>query len=83
MNDPFTYLGKWWLPNSPDQVTEGTLEYDGNNHPELRLNGRITSIDPIEKPPLFIHGFSQKGKQITLYRCAITNSSNSYRARAQ
>jgi len=78
MNEPFELRGQWWLPSNTNKILEGVLEFDGKSYPILTLSGEFQSIVEEEQPQLFIHGFTVKGKQVSLYKCSMSNMSRSY-----
>lgn len=57
--------GYWWLPSEPKKKRAGTLYYSHSNNIELNLIGNL-NINVKDNIDL-IHGFSKKGKKITLY----------------
>jgi hypothetical protein len=64
--------GEWWLPNDPDRRLGGFLRLEPGQQPELRLAGRLSSVDlrlssrVIEHPAVL--GMTALGKAITLVR---------------
>jgi hypothetical protein len=81
---PFEYVGQWWLPETPDASCFGTLRFDGNDSPRLKLSGSLRPLagrgfgggEPFA--PDIILGFTENGKEVTLYRCHETNTVLSY-----
>lgn len=87
LNEEQTWLGRWWIPSSPDNTQPGTLHYAPTTGLELRLIGGFD--DTVRKevaPGMFavslsdarlpvLHG-SSSGKSITLLDCLVTQSSS-------
>lgn len=69
----FTYNGSWFLPENPEIQIPGVLTFDGKSDGDLELFGSFRNLflkeedDTKYKTPLFIHGNTVDGKQITLY----------------
>lgn len=80
---PFEYVGQWWLPETPETTCCGTLRFDGTNTPELKVLGPLRPMargiggsDPFT--PDIILGFTENGKEVTLYGCYETHTGLSF-----
>jgi hypothetical protein len=66
----FDHTGLWWIPPDRETVIAGTLSFDGESPPRLRLVGSFQTLADIPRPfrPPIILGVAG-GKEITLFRC--------------
>lgn len=73
--DPFEFKGEWFLPSNPDESLFGNLEYDGKSLPKLSLRGAFHTMGNTTSHEKFIHGLTDRGKKVTLYKCSTSNLS--------
>lgn len=81
LNDSFTEEGFWWLEGNKENEVAGTLTFDPEAGPILRLLGMlrdvVTSLNASLKGDdggmFTIHGVTKKGKRVTLLRAFSTN----------
>src|SRR5829696_6908392 len=72
------YQGYWWLPDDPEEIVPGTLNFDPDEGARLDLLGslkgaRAEDIGTMIDPKLIL-GESAEGKLITLQDCGETES---------
>jgi len=67
----FTIVGKWWLPNNPDNQVSGILKYNPYDRSSLELIGAFNEDENNDFPIIHsvINGISKDGNRITLYEC--------------
>jgi len=73
MLNELEYQGKWWLPEAPEEIIDGTLKFIPVRGANLNLNGAFMSIEDINRGFIerdIVLGFSLDGKPLTLYRCS-------------
>lgn len=74
--DSFEYLGKWWLPSTPDVKIDGTLSYTPKGRFELRLmSPLVTETHPFSlnvKLPA-IHGQLDGGEIVSVLNASSGN----------
>lgn len=81
LNDSFSEEGFWWLDGDKDNKVAGTLTFDPDGGPVLRVLGMlrdvVTSVNAACKGDdgemVTIHGVTKKGKRVTLLRAFSTN----------
>lgn len=70
-NDSFTEEGFWWLQGNEERKVAGTLTFDPEAGPVLRLLGILPTSD--DGGMFTIHGITKKGKGVTLLQASNTN----------
>jgi len=74
MQNPIDLKGYWWLPNLEENKLLGTLTYSQEGGASLELVGVFGKNEtPQVDQPIIIHGATQQGKPITLYKCFNTH----------
>ncbi|UUY00019.1 HEPN domain-containing protein [Sphingomonas sp. J315] len=80
MNDSFSEEGLWWLEGDDKNQVPGTLSFDLEDGPVLKLLGTlqdfVTAFNASlsgDSENLTIHGVTKKGKPVTLLRAFSTN----------
>lgn len=77
MSEKRIYKGRWFLPQTPDNKVSGELSISCNKEATLELDGQLIKDikwDTIFDPTI-INGLTNDGKEITLYKCYLTHSS--------
>lgn len=65
--DDFEFIGKWWLPEFPNDVVAGRISYSAHESILLELIGTFEQIESeISDDPEIILGVSTEGHQFTL-----------------
>jgi len=64
----FTYKGKWFIPNSPQDEYLGTLHFNTESGGTLELTGCFSKDQKVDSQ-LIILGIATSGMKITLYNC--------------
>jgi hypothetical protein len=59
------YVGKWWLPSTPEQKVGGVLEVDASSRLKLELTDKLLPEGESADPTPMIFG-AAKGRYITL-----------------
>lgn len=80
LNDSFTEEGFWWLEGNEENQVSGTLSFDPDDGPVLKLLGTLQDFVKAFNASLSgdselvtIHGVTKKGKPVTLLRAFSTN----------
>ena len=78
------YLGRWWLPEHPDDTVSGTLYYEPGIKIQLELigtfgeqNDNLLAILLRSQSVDVIYGMSADGSEISLFNCSTSYSLNS------
>lgn len=76
-------IGRWWLPDRPDDEIYGQLIYEDNKDLILSTTGVFSDFH-IRAFPSFpiIHGLTNEGRKLTLCNCDILEAERSYPGRA-
>jgi ApeA-like protein/HEPN superfamily Apea-like protein len=62
--------GYWWLPASPEQKVPGSLKLGRGEWVTLELLGVLgPNLQPKQDEVPLIHGFTERGKSVTLFQC--------------
>ena len=77
-----THRGSWWLPSSPEDRVHGGLSWDGEDHPQLQVDGQLSALTlpmafgggPLEEHAV-IMGHSFSGEDITCFQCLVAGRS--------
>ena len=77
LKDDFEYRGLWWLPNNPELQLSGEVKFTHSEYILLEISVKsdeqdreyfeIYKLFTIDEPPI-IHGLSDIGAKITLYK---------------
>lgn len=78
MTERFELKGFWFLPENPENKIEGTLVFDPEDKSILELTGAFNNSSFIVEDQEIIHGFTAKGKEITLYNCLSSGGTMSF-----
>ena len=71
MDEKFSYIGKWWLPDNPSVTYQGIINYipGEDNIFELITSRQLFSLADNHQTDIFL-GETPDGRQITLVDCA-------------
>ena len=76
MKAPFEIKGYWWLPDEAENKLPGILSIHGTSGAYLDIYGDMHTgdLNNLDDPKI-IHGISQLGRPVTLYKCFYKNIS--------
>jgi hypothetical protein len=67
LNEPFEIPGDWFLPEKPESIIAGKLNYDGSGQTDLTLNGSFQPLwQNVSHRYSCIHGLMNNGHAATL-----------------
>lgn len=72
MRDTLHEEGYWWRPDQPENQIPGTLTFNQEEGARLALLGLLGRVEDSFNPEFsakVIHGFTKKGKPVSLLRC--------------